>query len=412
MLGGDSQEGSIGGAEYLTKALKRHGVDAEAHLFPRSRIAMTPWRVRMGRVVSGAARYTRFSGKDCVGLAAGRYAIAFALMAAGVKRNERVLLPAYHCGSMVEPAVWLGADVEFYRLENDLSLDREHLEGLLQRGAKAVVATRYFGFPLGMDGVRELCARYGAVLVEDCAHALYGGGEDSPPGYVGDFAVASTWKFCPGPDGGLVCSNAGPVVWPRVQRPDVGRQLRAVYRVVERALSHVFSGVRKGPRQTVDEHSTEALSAKPLDQAAGPPGEEGAGGMRWFDAKEAGLGSTLMARVMFRRIDFRRSATARRDNYRFLLDRCSELGRARPLYGELPEGVIPYVFPLVLDHPAEDFRRLKYRGVPIWRWDELAVSDCEVTQAYRRSLLQLPCHEDLRLEERTWLAEALRAVLA
>ena len=53
MLGGDSQEGSIGGAEYLTKALKRHGVDAEAHLFPRSRIAMTPWRVRMGRVVSG-----------------------------------------------------------------------------------------------------------------------------------------------------------------------------------------------------------------------------------------------------------------------------------------------------------------------------------------------------------------------
>ena len=168
MLGGDSQEGSIGGAEYLTKALKRHGVDAEAHLFPRSRIAMTPWRVRMGRVVSGAARYTRFSGKDCVGLAAGRYAIAFALMAAGVKRNERVLLPAYHCGSMVEPAVWLGADVEFYRLENDLSLDREHLEGLLQRGAKAVVATRYFGFPLGMDGVRELCDRYGAVLVEDC----------------------------------------------------------------------------------------------------------------------------------------------------------------------------------------------------------------------------------------------------
>ena len=70
------------------------------------------------------------------------------------------------------------------------------------------------------------------------------------------------------------------------------------------------------------------------------------------------------------------------------------------------------MFPLVLDHPAEDFRRLKYRGVPIWRWDELAVSDCEVTQAYRRSLLQLPCHEDLRLEERTWLAEALRAVLA
>ncbi len=393
-------------------AVEFQSIDAEAHLFPRSHIPMTPWQVRVGRAGHDAVCYTRFSERDCVGLAAGRYAIAFALIAAGVKRRERVLLPAYHCGSMVEPAVSLGAEVEFYRVRNDLSPNREHLEGLLQRGAKVVVATRFFGFPRGVEGVRELCDRYGAVLVEDCAHALYGGGEDSPPGYVGDFAVASTWKFCPGPDGGLVCSNAGPVVWPLVKRADLGRQLRAVYRVVERALGQVFSPVAEGPRHPVEAHSAGAGFAGALEPVASPPSAGGAGGMRWFDAKEANTASSVMAKVMSRTINFRRGATARRDNYRFLLDRCSALGRARALYGELPEGVVPYVFPLVLEHPAEDFRRLKYRGVPIWRWDELAVSDCEVTQAYRRSLLQLPCHEDLRLEERTWLAEALRAVLA
>lgn len=393
-------------------AVEFQGTDAEAHLFPRAGIAMTPWRIRAGWVDDEATHYTRFSGKDCVGVSAGRYAIAFALMAAGVKGSERVLLPAYHCGSMVEPALWLGAEVGFYRLQKDLSPDREHLEDLLQRGAKVVVATRFFGFPQGIERTRELCDRYGAVLVEDCAHALYGGGEDSPPGYVGDFAVASTWKFCPGPDGGLVCSNAGPVRWPPVERPDLGRQARAVYRVMERALRQMFSPVSKGRRHYVEAHSAEGGSAAGLEPVASPLRTDCSGGMRWFDAKEAGLGSTLMAKVMFRRIDFRRSATARRDNYRFLLDRCSALGRARPLYGELPEGVIPYVFPLVLEHPAEDFRRLKYRGFPIWRWDELAVSDCEVSQAYRRSLLQLPCHEDLRPRDRAWLGEALDTVLA
>ena len=82
-------------------AVEFQGTDAEAHLFPRAGIAMTPWRIRAGWVDDEATHYTRFSGKDCVGVSAGRYAIAFALMAAGVKGSERVLLPAYHCGSMV-----------------------------------------------------------------------------------------------------------------------------------------------------------------------------------------------------------------------------------------------------------------------------------------------------------------------
>lgn len=387
-------------------------LDPGAGLFPRSRFEMTPVWFGHGAGVRGRGRYSRFLGPRCRSVAAGRYAIGLAMKGAGVGPGDRVLLPAYHCGSMVEPALWLGAEVDFYHLRGDLQVDLGDLTARLKKGAKAVLATRYFGFPEGLSGVRPLCDEHGAVLIEDCAHSLAGDGSDDPPGWVGHFAVGSTWKFCPGPDGGVVCSNAGPVNWPAMARPGLGRQARALYRVVERAVRHVCRGSGDPGGETPDVMRVEGVETPPMARDSGES-QAGVGrSLRWFDAADARVDMTWVAKAAFRLVDFRRMAAVRRENYRLLLERCSALGRARPLYGDLAEGVVPYAFPVLLHHPAEDFRRLKYRGMPIWRWDELAASDCAVSQSYRHSLLQLPCHEDLRPADREWMAETLAAVLA
>ncbi len=69
------------------------------------------------------------------------------------------------------------------------------------------------------------------------------------------------------------------------------------------------------------------------------------------------------------------------------------------------------IFPFLIDHPDRHFPLLKRLGVPIWRWDELAVSDCQISHYFRLHLLHLPCHQGLSDNEMNWLIAAVRAVM-
>jgi dTDP-4-amino-4,6-dideoxygalactose transaminase len=101
----------------------------------------------------------------------------------------------------------------------------------------------------------------------------------------------------------------------------------------------------------------------------------------------------------------------RQANYRRWLQAVEGLPNCHALYPELPEHVVPYMFPLYIDHPMPHFHWLKQLAVPVWRWDEMAVSDCPVAQAYRLHLLHLPCHHSLNDDEMNWLVAALTKVL-
>jgi hypothetical protein len=45
----------------------------------------------------------------------GRIAIALALQQMKIGKNDKVLVPSYHCSSMVEPVFWAGATPVFYK---------------------------------------------------------------------------------------------------------------------------------------------------------------------------------------------------------------------------------------------------------------------------------------------------------
>ena len=53
----------------------------------------------------------------------GRAAIWHALRLIGLKPGDRVLMPSYHCMSMIAPVVLLGGEVEFYPIVADGSAD-------------------------------------------------------------------------------------------------------------------------------------------------------------------------------------------------------------------------------------------------------------------------------------------------
>ena len=70
------------------------------------------------------------------------------------------------------------------------------------------------------------------------------------------------------------------------------------------------------------------------------------------------------------------------------------------------------MFPLLIDSPQTHFHLLKLLGLPVWRWDEMAVSDCPVANKYRLGLLHLPCHQELTQSQMVWMTQVVRQVLS
>jgi len=396
--------------------MRLHPLISDTHQFPKAKVPILP--VMNFGMVLGSSRSkspSRFMTSDPLYLRSGSVALAHALQAAGVDRDDTVLIPAYHCVAMVEPALWLQAKIVFYHLKPNLSADIQDLAAKLHQDVKALLLPHYFGFPQPLVAIRRLCDRHGVKLIEDCAHAFFGQTEGYMLGSVGDFAIASTMKFFPGIDGGMLCANRSPFGPFATCAPGLYRQLQALANSIEIAATYRRLGLfgflmRLGfqvayrlRRQRVDR---ETIQDEPNHAA------ETISHMRWFCPADMGQAGSWVSLWLLRSSHKAVVVRRRRDHYQYMLERLRHVPRAQPLFPELPSTVVPYVFPLILEQPEHDFPALKARGVPIWRWEELADSDCQVSLQYRLRLLQLPCHQALRRWELDWMISTIVEVLS
>jgi len=101
----------------------------------------------------------------------------------GVGAHGSLLAPAYHCRTMLDPAISLGASIGLYPLDEALAPDLASLRQLVRGGpqpVRALLLTHFFGFAQAAAPIRALCDEHGIALIEDCSHALFdprGGGE-------------------------------------------------------------------------------------------------------------------------------------------------------------------------------------------------------------------------------------------
>lgn len=344
-----------------------------------------------------------------------RYALTEAYRRCGVGPDAPLLAPAYHCLTMIDPALRLGAGVLLYHLRPDLAPDVDQLESLIagarQRPA-AMLLTHFFGFVQDPAPFHALCERHGLAMIEDCSHA-FSGLRSQGLGSTGRYSVWSPYKFYPCSDGGELQANAGasmPAAPTGSPGPGSWAQVRALGHAVQGLLAalpvpdsaaipsalvaiaahSVGNGVES--RSAYDAPSHHYLAADEL-QAALPSS-------RWI------IAHTHAAKL----------SAERRRRFEQWLVAMRDLSGCRPLYPHLPVGTVPYMFPLVVDEPRLHFIPLRRLGLPIWRWDKMAlplgVPECKVSQAYRLSLFQLPCHQELTDRDMDWMVAALRACMA
>jgi len=383
-------------AEALAATFVRLEPGGEA--FPRPRVPMLPVLGRH-RASTGPTPVSRFLANDGCFLASGTVALALALRDLGLAHGHEVLLPDYHCPSMVLPVPALGGTPVFYPVPADLAIIPEGLEPFAGARTRALVLPHFFGFPQrAISAIAAWCRSRGVALIEDCAHAFFGELAGQPLGAFGDYAIASTRKFFPGAEGGMLVWNTSPPCLV-LAKPSLGRELKNLYDTVHlAALAGRLGAFRRlFPARPVEAHASPAPTPTPAYR---------------LDERLLARAGSRFAHTLVRLSDHAAIASTRRHHYQQWLTATAGLRNATPLYPALPEGVVPYVFPLRVTRPDQDFPRLKWAGLPIWRWDTLAVSASATSQELGRCLLQLPCHQSLADEEMDFMLATLHGVLA
>ena len=98
---------------------------------------------------------------------------------------------------------------------------------------------------------------------------------------------------------------------------------------------------------------------------------------------------------LVRNADHNRIAAVRRQRFSLWAQAVAGSPHVDAFVAELAPDHVPYVFPLRLKRPAAQFAALKYHGVAVWRWDQLAENACPVSAKLALELIQLPCQHSL-----------------
>ena len=343
----------------------------------------------------------------------GRASILLALEILGVGEGDKVLVPTFHCPTMIAPIVARGAQPVFYPLNEDGAPTLEWITQIDSQGIRAMLVAHFFGLPQPLAEVRQWCNKGGVRLIEDCAHALFGAIDDRAIGSWGDLAIASLTKFLPVPEGGCLVNNMDSGSLPLLHKPHIFGQFKAAFDIVHGGVNH---GRLRGFRTIVTRlyaflglfKQTKRFQVRQAALSA----EVGIS----IDTIQAHQALTYASRWMAGHAPYERIVSRRRRNYLFFAQALSGLAGMHPLHPDLPENCAPYVFPLWVDQPDPGYAELRRLEFPVSRWDRLwpGVPTIENDSGIKWSchVLQLACHQDLTPDELKQMVKTVKQVYA
>jgi perosamine synthetase len=346
----------------------------------------------------------------------GRAAIYQALLQLQLPADSLVLVPTYHCPTMVAPVILANLNVVYFGL---LPTGLPNLDAIDTSNGKkygAILVPHYFGLAKSLKKVREWCDTHGIALIEDCAHCYFGEAGEKSVGAWGDFATASLSKFFPVPEAGLLIS-ANRTIAPMVfKKPSIKAQIKGCIDIIELASQyHRFVGLRsvlaflfslKNIRSAQAE--TPGLVAKPDATAM----------MRDCDMRRIGQTPLWAATILKKVLPRGRIIVQRQKNFARYAAHFTDVPGAKPLFPITPTSVkstAPYVFPLWVDQPDQVYQALRTLKLPVFRWDRIwphtPILAGDVGHLWSHHVLQLICHQDLSAEDIDLTAQTIRNLL-
>lgn len=284
-----------------------------------------------------------------------------------------VLLPACIPAGVVGTLRARGVTPRFYRVQGDLQVAYADLLRRADSDTDALVVVHYFGIPQPrMDDLLDLAATINVPVIDDNSHAALSRRGDRLLGTEGTVGFTSLHKTLPVPNGAVLYgrgvdlpSNGAPA-WSRTD-------LRfCAGRVLSRLPSLPHPDGRDGDGET-DESDADTTDPQLIHERARVP--------------LSPLTPPLLSRIDPERVVERRCASYRR--WAALLDGVEGI---EPLFGALPDGACPWMFPAICADPDAVLAALDGRGFVWPRLPPAVAGDPEypVANACARRLVALP----------------------
>ena len=177
--------------------------------------------------------------KYAIAVSSGTAALHLALMAAGVGKGDRVVVPAFTFVATANAVSYCGATPEFVDCDEYGGLSAEKLdEWLKTHSVKAVIPVHIFGHCCDMDALQAVCDKHGVLLIEDAAQAL---GSYYYNNHAGSFGIAAAFSF--NGNKTITTGGGGAVV---TNSRDVADRVRLLANVAKEDVPHEYWHVEVG----------------------------------------------------------------------------------------------------------------------------------------------------------------------
>ena len=150
--------------------------------------------------------------KYCVTVNSGTDALLLSLMALGIKKGDKVMVPSFTFFATIEVVMHLGAVPVFVEINKETyTFDIDDFKKKVNKTIKAVIPVHLFGNNSNIEIIKNICNKYNLKIIEDVAQAFGSGTKNNRKlGSIGDMGAFS---FFPSKtlggigDGGCVVTN-------------------------------------------------------------------------------------------------------------------------------------------------------------------------------------------------------------
>ena len=173
---------------------------------------------RTGNFILGPAisefeeKIANFLGvKHAVTVSSGTDALVLALKAAGIKPQDKVIIPNFTFYASAEAIVLAGAVPKFVDIDiSNFNVDPEQIKRAIDEDTKAIMPIHLFGAPAEIEEICSIANQSSLAVIEDVAQAF---GARVGDQYLGSFGDTGCFSFYPTKilgafgDGGMVTTN-------------------------------------------------------------------------------------------------------------------------------------------------------------------------------------------------------------
>jgi perosamine synthetase len=350
-----------------------------------------------------------YSSRACYYTHKGRTAIRRACDLLGLGPGDEILVPSYNCGSEIDALFKSSCSIGIYRIDKAAAVDMHDLKGKLTNKTKAIYVTHYFGFSPDIENIRQLCDEKGLSLIEDCALSLFSSHNSRKLGTFGEVAILSFPKTLPVPDGGaLIINDPGLALktW-GLRRPKMQSIVKRLLPLGKAMALRYLS--RWGAHTLMDNVApwSAAKQARIIDDDIQTMPDS-----YFYDKTISDTAISSLTRRLLGTFSPEDIIQRRRANYFSFLAALKDSDKVVPLYRELPTGVCPLSFPVIVPERNRAYAKMSKEFISVIPWwagyhPNFPWSEFPDACFLKDNLLALPVHQQLNREDILFIVDRL-----